>query len=127
MTKEEKIQYLANLYYLIKIDGKVEDVEDRFLTKAAGEIGAGPYYITHAKNMALEKGFSIQYPKRYSDRIKNVEDMLLLAYSDKRLHKLEKKIIQEYIKEVSISKDQLKVIQKEAKERWREYSGTCAT
>ena len=122
MTKEEKIQYLANLYYLIKIDGKVEDVEDRFLTKAASEIGAGPYYITHAKNTALEKGFSIQYPKRYSDRIKNVEDMLLLAYSDKRLHKLEKKIIQEYIKETSISKDQMKVIQKEAKERWREYS-----
>ena len=117
MTKEEKIQYLANLYYLLKIDGKVEDIEDRFLTKAANEIGTGPYYISHAKTLALKDGFSLQYPKRYSDRITNIEDLLLLAYSDNRLHKLEKEIIQEYIKEESISKDTLKMITQEPKKR----------
>jgi len=61
--------------------------------------------------------FKIKFPTCLSDRIKNLEDMLMVAYYDKTLQEMEKKIITSYAKHLDITKEQFQTIQQEVKKR----------
>jgi len=54
-----------------------------------------------------------------SERIRNLEDMLFLAYCDKALHELEKKILVDFARQIGITQEQINMIRKEAKARFR--------
>ncbi|KPK76024.1 MAG: hypothetical protein AMJ79_08640 [Phycisphaerae bacterium SM23_30] len=123
MDNEEKMQYLANIYYLVRADGKVERMEEKLYDYIAKGIEAGYFESLKAKERAQKEGFTIKYPGRWSDRVRCVEDMLLAAYADKRLHELEQKILLQYANEIGIRKDQFKVIMDETKARLKELQG----
>ena len=117
MTEQEQIQYLANIYYLAHADGSFEVDEDYHLIDIAEGIGATYMETRKALDMISEEGFEITQPARLSDRIRNLEDMMFVAFSDKRLHKMEKTTIMDFAKKIDISKDQLKIIKDQAMER----------
>jgi len=117
MTEQEQIQYLANIYHLAQVDGQVDRIEDKLLDEMAKGIGAGYFEIVKAKALTEKEDFSIQYPSRLSDQIRNLEDMLLLAYSDQKLHHLEKKIILEYADNLGLTKKQSALVQQQAQSR----------
>jgi uncharacterized tellurite resistance protein B-like protein len=120
MTNDEKIQYLANIWYLALVDGKAERIEDKILDVIARGIDAGYFETIKAKGRATQEGFTLQYPARLSDRIRNVEDILLMAYADKKLESLEKKILIDYANHLDITKEQLAAIQQETKARLKD-------
>jgi uncharacterized tellurite resistance protein B-like protein len=124
MTSDEKIQYLANIYYVVKVDGEVERVEENMFEEVAKGIDAGYFERSRAKEMMEKEGFAIRYPKRWSDRIRSMEDMLLVAISNEKLHKLEKKIMTDYAKNLDIDQKQMNLITKETKARAKEMKGT---
>ena len=115
MTEDEKIQYLANLCYIAQVDGKQDQIEDKLIDGMAKAISAGYFEIIKAKDLAAQDEFTIQYPSRFSERVRNLEDMLLLAYSDKNLHELEKKIILDYAQQLRLSQKQSDLIRNETK------------
>jgi len=117
MTQNEQIQYLANIYYLARADEQFEVEEDYLLQEIAKDIGAGYLETRKALDMSMADGFKIKFPARLSDRIKNLEDMLLVAYYDKKLHEMEKKIILAYTKHLDITKEQFDTIREETKKR----------
>lgn len=117
MTEEERRQYLANIYALARVDENVDSMESDVYEKIAREIGAGYLDTRDAMEMASKDDFKIKFPHRLSERISNLEDMLVVAYSDKKLHELEKKTLQDYARQIGISQDQFSMIQKEARER----------
>jgi uncharacterized tellurite resistance protein B-like protein len=117
MTQNEQIQYLANIYYLARADEQFEVEEDYLLQEIAKDIGAGYLETRKALDMSMADGFKIKFPARLSDRIKNLEDMLLVAYYDKKLHEMEKKIILTYAKHLDITKEQFETIREETKKR----------
>ena len=117
MTQNEQIQYLANIYYLARADERFEVEEDYLLQEIAKDIGAGYLETRKALDMSMADGFKIKFPARLSDRIKNLEDMLLVAYYDKKLHEMEKKIILAYTKHLDITKEQFDTIREETKKR----------
>jgi len=117
MTQNEQIQYLANIYYLARADAQFEVEEDYLLQDIAKGIGAGYLETRKALDMSMADGFKIKFPARLSERIRNLEDMLLVAYYDKKLHEMEKKIILTYAKHLDISKEQFETIQNETKKR----------
>ena len=86
MTNEEGIQYLANIYYLLRIDGSIDRAEEKVFEKIGKAVGVGYFDMSKAKDLSAEEGFSIKVPDRFSDRIRCLEDMLVVAYSDKSLH-----------------------------------------
>ena len=119
MTQKEQIQYLANIYYLAYADGSLEVDEDFLLINIAEGIGASYMETRKALDMITEQNdnFQITLPKRFSDQIRTLEDMMFLAFSDKRLHKMEKAIIMDFAKKINVSKNQLKTIKDQAMER----------
>jgi len=117
MTEQEQIQYLANLCYLARADGDVDRIEEKLLDEMARGIGAGYFEVRKAMDLSAQEGFTITIPERWSDRVRTIEDMLLLAYMDKRLHHLEKELILDYANKVGITDKQIKLIQKQTKER----------
>jgi uncharacterized tellurite resistance protein B-like protein len=117
MTQNEQIQYLANIYYLARADKDFEVEEDYMLQEIAKDIGAGYLETRKALDLSMVDGFKIKFPARLSERIRNLEDMLLVAYYDKKLHEMEKKIILAYTEHLDISKKQFETIQNETKKR----------
>ena len=117
MTQEEQIQYLANIYHVARADGRVEVIEDSVTEVMAQGIGAGYLETRNALDLSAQKDFQVTFPPRLSERIRNLEDMLLVAYSDKELHNMEKKIIIDFAKQIGITQQQVTTIQKEAKTR----------
>ena len=115
MTNEEGIQYLANIYYLLRIDGSIDRAEEKVFEKIGKAVGVGYFDMSKAKDLSAEEGFSIKVPDRFSDRIRCLEDMLVVAYSDKSLHPMEKKILAGYAKNLGLSREQLSAIQEESK------------
>ena len=120
MNEEEQVQYLANIFHVARADARVEVQENSLVEKMAKGIGAGYLETRNGLDLAMGKNFEIKFPERFSERIRNLEDMLVLAYSDKNLHELEKKIIIDFAKEVGVNQTQIKIMQKEAKKRMKD-------
>ncbi len=120
MTQDEQVQYLANIYYLARADENFEVEEDYLLQEIAKGIGAGYLETRKALDLSITDDFKIKFPARLSERLRNLEDMLLVAYYDKKLHEMEKKIITAYAKHIDITKQQFETIQREVKNRLKE-------
>jgi uncharacterized tellurite resistance protein B-like protein len=117
MTQDQQIQFLANIYYLARADNDFQVEEDYLLQEIAKDIGAGYLETRKALDMSMANGFKIKFPIRLSERIRNLEDMLLVAYYDKKLQHMEKEIIVNYAKHLDITKEQFEVIREETKKR----------
>jgi len=117
MTEQEQVQYLANIFHVARADGRVDVVEDSLAEQIANDIGAGYLQTRNALDLSAAKHFHVTFPKRLSERIRNLEDMLFLAYGDRELHGMEKKIIVDFAKQIGLNQKQGNIIQKEAKAR----------
>ena len=124
MERDEQVQYLANIYYVARVDGQVDRLEEKLIDHIAKGIQAGYFETYKGKDESEKEDFSIKYPKRWSDRIRNVEEMLLVAFADEKLHSLEKKILMEYANHLGINQTQFKVIREETKKRLAELKGS---
>ncbi|MFH1267702.1 MAG: hypothetical protein ABIK89_18455 [Planctomycetota bacterium] len=121
MNKEEQVAYLANIYRLLLSDGAVDRIEEKALEQISRDIGAGYFERTNAMDRAREEGFRVQLAGRWSDRIRNFEDMIFAAFVNGVLEPSEKKLIKEYAAQLGIDQAQFDVIQKETKRRYAEY------
>ena len=120
MTDEERKRYLANIYHLVQADGDVAQVEDKLYDKIANAIGAAYLERRDAKEMASARPFVIEYPERYSDRVRLIEDLLLFAMADETLHPMEKRILSVHAQKVGITQQQFEVIRRETQQRLAE-------
>ena len=93
MTKDEQVQYLANIFHVARADGRVSTVEDSMVEELAKGVNAGYLETRNALDLSMEKDFTFTFPKRFSDRIRNLEDMLFVAYGESGLDDMEKKVI----------------------------------
>ena len=121
MKKEEIVKYLANIYAVMASDGDVERVEERLFENISREIRAGYFERKHAMEMVDKESLPIQLDARWSDKIRNLEDMMLAAYCNGLLDPLEKKLIVDYAKHLDIGQKQLNAIREEAKRRHAEF------
>ncbi|MBN1787211.1 MAG: TerB family tellurite resistance protein [Sedimentisphaerales bacterium] len=117
MNQTEQIQYLANIYYLARADENFEVEEDYMIQEIAKEIGAGYLETRKALDMSMADDFKVIPPARLSDRLRTVEDMLFVAYCDKKFHPMEKKIVLNIAKQVGVKREQFEEIRSETKER----------
>ena len=121
MKREETVGYLANIYAVVAADGVIDRVEERVFEEIAREIGAGYF----ERKQAIEKAGTDDLPARlnmrWSDQIRNLEDMLFVGYCDGSLDPSEKQVIIKYANFINISQTQLAVIREDAKRRFAEF------
>ncbi len=123
MTEQEQILYLANIFHVARADGRVEVIEDGVAEAMAAGIGAGYLETRKALDLSLEKDFTVCLPGRFSERIRNLEDMLAMAYADADLHSEEKAAVIAFAKQVGVTQEQLRTIQGEVKKRVKKVRG----
>jgi len=121
MDRQEKVRYLANICHALIADGGVDQIEQQFLEQISDDIGAGFLDKEEALRLARGPGYQVRPVGRWSQRIRNLEDMLLAAYSNGVLEPTEKKNIKEYARQLGISQEQLDLIRKESEGRCQKY------
>ncbi|MFV2065417.1 MAG: hypothetical protein ACC645_00445 [Pirellulales bacterium] len=121
MNRDNKIKYLANIYHLLESDGGVDRVEDKVFEEIAREIEAGYFEKKEAKNLAKTADFQLQRLDRWSDRIRNLEDILFSAYCNGVVDPAEKKLILGCADQLDISQQQFDVVKKETRRRFVEF------
>lgn len=127
MTGEEKITYLANLAAIAAIDENPARPEGLAIQDVSEGIGAGQRELQKALEMVAKGDYSITLLGRYSDNIRNLEDMILVALRDGDFSKAEKPEIISFVKSIKITQDQLNQILSEVKARTqiKDSSGCC--
>ena len=123
MNKEEKVQYLANIYYVLLADGQVDRVEERVFEEISRDIGAGYFERKDAVERARKPGYQVRPSGRWSQQIRNLEDMLFAAYCNDVMEQAEKEVVRQYAAQLGIDKKQFGLVIQEAKQRYAEFKG----
>ena len=121
MNKEEKVQYLANVYYVVLADGQVDRIEERAFDDVSRDIGAGYFERKDAMERAQEPGYQVRPMGRWSEQIRNLEDMLFAAYCNGVLDQAERAAVKQYAAQLGIEQKQLTHVVQQTKQRYAEF------
>ena len=123
MNKEDMVPYLANVALISASDGKLDPREAKAIESIRKEIGAGEQEFNEALNIVARGGHKIRSVGRFSDKVRNLEDMIFVSLSDGNLDKKQKPEILSFAKAIKISQTQLTGLLSEAKLRVKTQSG----
>ena len=117
MTNEEKVIYLSNIALISAVDGQVTRVEAKAIESICHDIGATEADLHKALNTVSQGNHKITPVGRFSDRVRNLEDMIWVSLSDGEFNKAEKPEVVAFAKSIKITQDQLTEILSESKRR----------
>jgi len=117
MTNEEKVIYLANIALISAVDGEVTPVEAKAIESIRQDIGATEPDFHKALNVVSQGEHKITPVGRFSNRVRNLEDMIRVSLSDGEFHKAEKPEVISFAKSIKITQDQVTEILTESKLR----------
>ncbi|MBT7973608.1 MAG: zinc-ribbon domain-containing protein [Candidatus Marinimicrobia bacterium] len=115
LTDEERIKYLANVVSAARADGQISPRENEAISNIQKNIGAKKTEINKAHTVAESPGFEMQPVGIFSDRVKNLEDIIYISLVDGRLDKEEKRLVLAFVKTIGITQSQINTILKEVK------------
>lgn len=118
------ISYLSNLILIARADNALSPREQGALEEIRTAIGAKKSELSRATKLVESSSYTLTKVRRFSDQIRNLEDMLYLCLVDGELADDETKIITEYCKLISISQEQLDLLVSEADQRGRRHTAT---
>ncbi len=119
MIKEDMALYLANVALISAVDGKLSPFEAKAIESIRQEIGATESDLHRALTSITQGDHHLTPVGRFSDRVRNLEDMIFVSLSDGELSKAEKPEILSFAKSIKITQDQLTEILSESKLRIR--------
>jgi len=112
LTDEERIKYLANVVSAARADGQISPRENEAISNIQKNIGAKKTEINKAHTVAESPGFEMQPVGIFSDRVKNLEDIIYISLVDGRLDKEEKRLVLAFVKTIGITQSQINTILK---------------
>ena len=124
MIGKEIISYLANLITIASADGSVSKKEEAAVERVCNEINAKKTDLEEAKKISKKGHYLVTPVGRYSERIRNLEDMIFVALSDNDLSDSEKKVILPFAKAIGAKQEQINTILSESITRFRTYNST---
>ena len=123
MNKEDMVPYLANVALISVADGEFNPDEAKAIDSIRQEIGASEQELHEALNIVARGGHNISSVGRFSDRVRNLEDMIFVSLSDGNPDKKQKPEILSFAKAIKISQTQLTELLSWAKLRLKPQSG----
>ncbi len=117
MTRKERIVYLGNVAHVAGADSEVSPKEGEAIEQVRKEMGIPEEDLARALQAVGQGRHSVAPVGRFSDRIRNLEDMVFVAVCDNRFSGDEKPEIVGFAKQVGVSQAQLNEILKEARQR----------
>ena len=126
MTNEEKLLYLSNVVSIAGTDQVISEAEANAIELVREQIGASKSDLKKALHAVSHGNHKLTPFGRFSDKVRNLEDMILVAISDGEISNSEKPEILSFAKTIKISQDQITVILSEAKLRMKSQKTTLA-
>lgn len=120
-NEEEKILYLANLIYALKIDKRVKHEEIEAIKILLKENDFSKELLEEAVKRVYNENYKLYYFDRLSICLRNFEDILFVLYSDQSLTLYELEIIEEFKTKLAISEEQLYILKYETQQRLKDY------
>lgn len=124
MEKDQQVKYLANVFAVVAADGDVARIEERVFEDIARGIQAGYFERRQATEMASSEELPARLEARWSDQIRNLEDMFFVGLCDDPLESAEKRVIVEYARTLGISQQQLNQIRTESRSRHADFKAS---
>lgn len=130
MTKEELKIYLANILLVIGADGQCDPVELETVSSICKSLSASEEDLKSAAR-AVEAGVHRLTPVgRFSDKIRNLEDMVEVSLSAGDLPDAEKRLILSFAKAINLTQQQINEIVKDIRKRFEtanreSFCGSC--
>lgn len=119
MTNDEKLLYLSNLVLIAGTDRIISEAEAKAIEIVRQQMGASESDLKKALHAVNHGDHKLTPCGRFSDKVRNLEDMVLVAISDGEISKSEKPEILSFAKTIKISQDQITEILSEAKLRMK--------
>ncbi len=117
MEESQTAQYLANVLSVARADGTLSPAEDSALEGIRSSLKAKKTHLNQAQKVAASDDFVPTPVGRYSEQIRNIEDMVYVALIDGELANEEKRVVTAFAKQTGCTQDQLNRIVSEAKAR----------
>lgn len=109
-STEEKKQYLANIIHMARADGKFTNDETNTIELIQKSIGAKKAELNQAYQLSENPEFQIRLVGHFSDKIKNLEDIILVSLIDGNIDESEKSILLDVARKIQITQDQFQLI-----------------
>ena len=122
MAEEDRVLYLANIISISRVDGKLGSHEQKAIEEICQTIGARKDDLDEAMKAVAGGNYQVAPVGRFSDKVKNLEDMVFIALSDGQLPESEKKEIRSFARAINVNQDQINEIVSESKNRLRPES-----
>lgn len=116
LSSEQKVQYLANILFIARADGKIANKETIIVEDVQKWIGAKKSELNKANQMVEQPNFKLILIGNFTDKVKNLEDLILISLIDGSLDEVEKSELINVAKELQISKDQFNYILNDVKQ-----------
>jgi tellurite resistance protein len=126
MEDQETLQYLANVFVVARSDGSFGAREEAAMEAIRLAIKAKKSELNKASKLAASEDFTLVPTGRYSERIRNIEDMIFVALLDGALADKEKRVITKFAKEAGCIQEQINQILRETKKRIHNDSSEIA-
>jgi len=124
MEADEAVIYLANILAIARANNLLSPKEESEIERIRSEIKARKKDLKDAEKLASEPDYQLTPIGRYSDRVRNIEDMLLVAMSDGELADSEKRHLTRFAKQIGITQEQIRMLLSETKGRLQSTSAT---
>ncbi|NOZ22002.1 MAG: hypothetical protein GXP25_13050 [Planctomycetes bacterium] len=107
MTGNDAAKYMANLLYVAQLDGALNAKEGAGLDAIRAAIGVTQKDMGDATALLAEKNYQPTPAGRFSDQVRNLEDMIQLAVADGKMVHGEKKAIVAFATRVGVTQEQI--------------------
>ena len=109
------VTYLANIIKISQMDGQLDPREQEAVGEICQRLHAKESDLAEAMKKVAEGGHALIPVGRFSDKVRNLEDMLFVAMSDGDLSKAEKEEMLTFVKTIMLNQEQVKIILNETK------------
>jgi tellurite resistance protein len=126
MAQDDQISYLANIICVATADGRLSAREQQAMEGICRRIGAEQHHMEQAIQVVTNGGYQPIPVGCFSDRVRNLEDMVYMALSDDDLPDAEKMEILSFAKKIHVTQGQINEIVSEAKKQIQTLTVTPA-
>lgn len=116
MSNADQITYIANVVAIAEADGQMAEQEQNALAFVRQKNGLSEADAQAALRLVQAGDYKITPVGCYSDKIRNLEDMLLVSLIDGDLSSREKRMMLAFAKALKLSQDQINMILAETKQ-----------
>jgi len=117
MDSKEAVIYLANVVLISAADAKLSQEEGEAIEAVRREIGASEEQLKEALETVAQGRHRATPVGRFSDRVRNLEDMVFVSLTDGEMSDAEKPELLSFAKQVKVSQTQITEILAQAKAR----------